>query len=84
METKLTLRIDEKISESAKLHARKQGTRLSRLVADYLQVISSKKASASSFKPTPVLSEITGVLQNAHGKTNVREAYDRYLEEKYL
>jgi Family of unknown function (DUF6364) len=84
METKLTLRMDEKIITAAKIHARKQGISLSQLVADYLRVISNKKASASAFKPTPILAEITGVLSKTSGKNNLRNEYHKYLEEKYL
>ncbi len=87
METKLTLRMDEKVINAAKSYARKQGISLSKLVADYLRVISTKSNSAqspSTFKPTPILSEITGVLQNASRKKDVRKEYNKYLEEKYL
>lgn len=84
METKLTLRMDEKIIEAAKIHAQKQGVSLSKLVADYLQMISNKRALASTFKPTPILSEITGVLSKSSGKKDLRNEYHKYLEEKYL
>jgi hypothetical protein len=84
METKLTLRMDDKIINAAKIQARKQGLSLSKLVADYLQMIASKKASASTFKPTPILAEITGVLHQNSSKKDLREEYHQYLEEKYL
>jgi len=84
METKLTLRMDGKIINAAKIQARKQGISLSKLVADYLQMIASKRALASTFKPTPILSEITGVMQQRYGKKDLRDDYHQYLEEKYL
>jgi hypothetical protein len=84
METKLTLRMDQKIINAAKVYAEKQGISLSKLVADYLQMISSKRASTSTFKSTPILSEITGVLQKTSGKRDSRQAYHKYLERKYL
>lgn len=84
METKLTLRMDARIIDDAKNHARRQGISLSRLVADYLQMLAGKRASASIFKPTPILSEITGVLQKNSGKKDLRHEYYQYLEEKYL
>jgi len=84
METKLTLRMDEKIISAAKIHAHKQGVSLSKLVADYLQMLSNKRASASTFKPTPILSEITGVLQKSSGRKDFRQTYHKYLEEKYF
>jgi Family of unknown function (DUF6364) len=84
METKLTLRMDEKIIEAAKVHAQKQRVSLSKLVADYLQMISSKSVSAATFKPTPILSEITGVLPKSSSKKDLQNEYHKYLEEKYL
>ncbi len=84
METKLTLRMDEKIIEAAKTYAQKQGVSLSKLVADYLQMISTKRASASTFEPTPILAEITGILSKSSDKKNLRNEYHKYLEEKYL
>jgi hypothetical protein len=84
METKLTLRMDEKIINAAKIYARKQGVSLSKLISDYLQTISYKKTSASTFQPTPILSEITGVLPKSSGKKDFRREYHNHLEEKYL
>jgi hypothetical protein len=76
--------MDGKIINAAKIQARKQGISLSKLVADYLQMITSKRASASSFKPTPILAEITGVLHQSSDKKDWRDEYHQYLEEKYL
>jgi len=84
METKLTLRMDETIIATAKNYAQQQGISLSKLVADYLQMISKKRASTASFRPTPILAEITGVLQKNSGKKDLRHEYRNYLEEKYL
>jgi len=87
METKLTLRMDEKIIHAAKNYAQKQGVSLSKLVADYLQTISAKATAARSrtaFKPTPILSEITGVLRKTSRRKNLQKDYHDYLEEKYL
>jgi hypothetical protein len=85
METKLTLRMDEKLIQAAKNYAQKQGVSLSKLVAEYLQMISTKTHSAKgTFEPTPILSEITGVLKNTSRKKNLRKEYHNYLEEKYL
>lgn len=85
METKLTLRMDEKIISAAKNYALKQGVSLSKLVAEYLQTISAKPRSGKrTFEPTPILSEITGVLQKTSRKKDFRKDYQEYLEEKYL
>jgi hypothetical protein len=87
METKLTLRMDEKIIHAAKNYAQRQGVSLSKLVADYLQMISAKAHSSKSrmaFEPTPILAEITGVLRKTSRRKNLRKEYNDYLEEKYL
>lgn len=87
METKLTLRMDENIIRAAKKYAQKQGVSLSKLVADYLRIISVKTNSSknkTAFEPTPILSEITGVLQKASRHKDLREEYRDHLEEKYL
>jgi hypothetical protein len=87
METKLTLRMDEEIIQAAKNYAQRQGISLSKLVADYLRMISAKANSARSktaFKPTPILSEITGVLRKTSRRKDLREEYHDYLEKKYL
>lgn len=87
METKLTLRMDEKIIHAAKNYAQKQGISLSKLVANYLEIISVKAPSAKSrapFESTPILSEITGVLRKTSRRKDLREEYHDHLEEKYL
>ncbi|MGH7491737.1 MAG: DUF6364 family protein [bacterium] len=85
METKLTLRMDSKLIDSAKSYAERQGISLSKLVAEYFQMIASKRnKNLEAFQPTPILSEITGVLQKNPGNKDSREAYRKHLEEKYL
>jgi len=87
METKLTLRMDEKVIHAAKNYAQRQGVSLSKVVADYLQMISVKAHSAknrAAFEPTPILSEITGVLRKTSRRKDLRKEYHDYLEEKYL
>ena len=87
METQLTLRLDEKIIHAGQHYAQRQGISLSKLIADYLQMITAKAPatkSGTAFEPTPILSEITGVLQKTPRPKDLREEYHDYLEEKYL
>ena len=42
MQTKLTLRLEDKLIEKAKILARKRGKSLSKLVSEYFRVITSK------------------------------------------
>jgi len=58
------------------------GTSLSKIIAEYFQMISKKKDK--TFIATAILSEITGVLQNLTKKKDLGKEYKKYLEEKYL
>lgn len=80
MHTKLTLRIDEKLIERAKSHARKSGKSVSQLVADYLQMLPQPQPTKSR-PPTPIVKSLRGVLA---GSGLDERDYRRHLEEKYL
>ena len=79
MNTKLTLRLNETLINSAKSYAAKSGKPVSKMVADYFALI-DQQVQDSSKKITPVVSSLKGVLK----KSNVSEAdYKQYLEKKY-
>lgn len=82
METKLTLRLDERIINAAKVYAREHGVSLSKLVANYFQYLTSQNKSAHT--KTPVLVEITGILKDVNEARDLEGDYKRHLEEKYL
>ena len=82
METKLTLRMNDEIINAAKIYARQQGMSLSKIVENHLRIISSK--NTLTFKPTPILSEISGVLEKTPSEKDLRKEYYEYIEEKYL
>lgn len=73
--TKLTLRIEKPIIESAKDYAQHHNTTLSRLVAEFLR--SLKTAGAPSIPP--ILEELSGILPADVSL----EDHQAYLEEKY-
>jgi hypothetical protein len=73
--TKLTLRIEKPIIESAKDYAQQHNTTLSRLVAEFLR--SLKTAGATS--KAPILEELSGILP---ADVSLEE-HRAYLEEKY-
>lgn len=77
MATKLTLRMDEDLIESAKRVARDRGTSLSRMVAEYFVRLED---SAPEDLP-PVTRSLKGV---AAGVNLEEEDYGRHLEGKYL
>ena len=74
--TKLTLRIEKPLIESAKQYAAEHNTTLSKLVADYLRRVIS---AGDLTEATPVLHELSGILP---ADVSVGE-YHQHLTEKY-
>lgn len=62
METKLTLRIDDRLIARAKRRARASGRSLSRLVADVLSALETSRAPGP-LEPTPRTSALRGSLR---------------------
>ena len=82
MQTKLTLRIEKHLIESAKKYSKRRGKSLSQLFSDYLLMITneehSKKPSSESLPP--ISESLKGVLR---GKKVDEKEYKKHLEEKY-
>lgn len=78
MNTKLTLRLDEKLIEGAKRHSRESGRSISQLVADFFAFI---ETPAGHVDVTPRVRSLRGVLAG-HGLDE--SDYRRHLEDKYL
>lgn len=80
MKSKLTLRLDDSLIKRAKKHAKKKGTSVSQMVADYFALI-EKEDSSSNQKLPPVTASLAGILKN----TDIREEdYKKHLEDKFL
>jgi len=62
METKLTLRIDDRLVARAKKRARASGRSLSRLVADMLSSLEAGEG-AGAVEPTPRTDALRGALR---------------------
>jgi hypothetical protein len=79
METKLTLRLEEKLIRKAKKHAKARGKSVSKMVADYFALLDT------DIKDTKDLPPITKSLYGSLKGKNVDEKdYKKYLEDKYL
>jgi hypothetical protein len=79
METKLTLRLEDKLIRKAKKLAKARGKSVSRMVADYIVALESDP------KPTNDLPPITKALHGSlKGKKVDEKDYRKYLEDKYL
>jgi hypothetical protein len=78
MNTKLTLRLDEKLIASAKRRSVVSGKSVSQLVADYFALIDAQDRDAAI---TPRVRSLRGVLA---GSDLNETDYRRHLEDKYL
>lgn len=80
MNAKLTLNMEKHLIESAKEYAAKTGKPLSRLVADFFQMLKNSNAEKEPQLP-PTVASLKGVLK---GSGIHQDDYKKYLEEKYL
>lgn len=78
MLTKLTLRLDKELIETAKHHAQNCGKSVSQLVADYFSLLGARPSV--QVRLTPKVRALKGALKL---KDLGEEDYRRYLEEKY-
>ena len=73
---KLTLSVDERVVSIAKRYAERRRTSVSRLVEDYLALLSERGEQDD----TPVLARLRGVLK----RSGLDErAYRRHVEERH-
>lgn len=80
MQTKLTLRIDDELIDRAKSYARRSGKSVSRLIADYLEML-PEPGRRQPGPSTPIVESLRGVLA---GSGLDEGDYRRHLEEKHL
>jgi hypothetical protein len=79
METKLTLKLDKTVIQSAKQYAHHRNRSLSKLVEDYFRnLVASDTQQKSHF--SPLVEELSGVISE---KDLNNLSYTDYLEAKY-
>ncbi|HOC29106.1 MAG TPA: DUF6364 family protein [Treponemataceae bacterium] len=78
METKLTLKLDQAVIQSAKQYAEENNRSLSKLVEDYFRNLTGVSESESRY--SPLVEELSGVISE---KDLDGLDYIRYLEQKY-
>lgn len=81
MQTKLTLRLDDRLIRRAKSYAKQQGKSLSVVVADMFRLLAATEAPTEDLPLTPRVAALQGAL--AHGRRIKEEDYRRYLEKKH-
>jgi len=80
MKKKLTLRLDDSLIKQAKKYARKKGTSVSKMVADYFSALEAG-TDVTQQQLSPKTVSLIGILKDS----GVEESdYKNYLEEKYL
>jgi len=82
MDTKLTLRLEDRLIRKAKLHAQRSGKSVSKLVADYFAALgtSGPDESGPDQRDTPRVRSLRGAFK---GASATRDDDRRYPEEKY-
>lgn len=80
MNTKLTLRLDDNLIESAKEYSAKTGKSVSKIVSDFFVIIKNEKLK-KGYQVTPTAQSLKGILKDSNFSEN---DYKKYLEEKYL
>ena len=78
METKLTLKLDEKVIKSVKHYAGKNHRSVSRLAEDYFRKLAGDALPKSRY--SPLVEELSGIVAEADA-TNTD--YVAHLERKY-
>ncbi len=79
MNTKLTLRLDDQLIESAKKYSAKTGKSVSRIVSDYFVIIKNEKFK-KQYSISPTVQSLKGVLKDNQLS---EQEYKDYLEDKY-
>ncbi|AHJ14299.1 DUF6364 family protein [Sulfurospirillum multivorans] len=76
MSSKITLYTDVQLIENMKLYAKKHNTSVSKMVTQFFESILKKEEKTA---PSSKTSQLRGILKGAG-----EEAYQAYLEKKYL
>ena len=79
MNTKLTLRLDDRLITKAKRYSDRSGKSVSQLVADFFSAMDADE-SIPGTEISPRVRSLRGAFK---GSTATEEDYRRYLEEKY-
>ena len=79
MQTKLTLRMDDRLIRFAKKYSAETGQSVSKMVADYFQGLEAKRNGGEE-EVGPITKSLNGAFE---GGEDDPEAYTDYLMEKY-
>ncbi len=80
MDTKLTIKLNEDVISRAKSYAKKRQTSLSKMIENYLDVVSKPDSEESEI--TPLVKSLSGVL-NLPENYDYKKDYAEFLTQKY-
>lgn len=80
METKLTLRLNDRVIERAKIYAKTHKISLSKMIEAYLDSLTRRKNEKT--KITPLVESLSGVI-DLPADYDYKNDYTDYLIEKY-
>ena len=79
MDSKLTLKLNESVIEQAKKYAKENNISLSRMIENYLTVITESRNTEN--KISPLVKSLTGVIKLEN--KDYRKDYSDFLSQKY-
>ena len=79
MNTKLTLRMDDTLVDTAKAEAARRGKSVSQMVGEFFDSLTGRRRGRQDLPP--VTASLVGVLGRGSGS---EAAYRKHLREKYL
>ena len=82
MNTKLTLRLDDRVIKKAKIYAKSHKISLSKMVEAYLDSLTSEEDTGNNKSITPLVESLSGVI-NMSPEFDYKKEYAEYLSEKY-
>jgi hypothetical protein len=82
METKLTLRLNDRVIKRAKKYARQQKISLSKMIESYLDSLTKEKNAENETEITPLIQSLSGVI-DLPADFDYKKEYRDYITEKY-
>ncbi len=80
MDTKLTVKLEKSVIESAKYYARNHRTSLSRMIESYLETLTGKEVN--NFEITPFVESLSGVVKLPNDY-DYKDDFSNFLNKKY-
>lgn len=82
MDTKLTLRLDDRVIERAKIYARSHKISLSKMIESYLDNVTNQNDTGKENQITPLVKSLSGVI-DLPADFDYKKEYRDFLDEKY-